>query len=154
MNGREEYSEGIRVGYRWYDAEDVRPLFPFGHGLSYTTFAYAGLRLRRRGSGLEAVFTVRNTGRRAGAEVAQVYVGPSPELPLDQAERALAGFRRVHLRPGEARQVTVRVAARTLSSWDTERQGWVLGTGRRTVEVGSSSRHPRLRGRIEVRHGA
>lgn len=153
VDGREEYSEGIHVGYRWYDAEGVRPLFPFGHGLSYTTFAYAGLRLRRHGNGLEAAFTVRNTGRRAGAEVAQVYVGPSPDLPLAQAERALAGYRRVHLRPGEARTVTVRMAARTLSSWDTERHQWVLGTGPRTVEVGSSSRDPRLRGRIEVRHG-
>ncbi|ATL80545.1 beta-glucosidase [Streptomyces malaysiensis subsp. malaysiensis] len=152
VDGREEYSEGIHVGYRWYDAEGVRPLFPFGHGLSYTTFAYAGLRLRRHGNGLEAAFTVRNTGRRAGAEVAQVYVGPSPDLPLSQAERALAGYRRVHLRPGEARTVTVRMAARTLSSWDTERHQWVLGTGPRTVEVGSSSRDPRLRGRIEVRH--
>ncbi|MGW7658012.1 fibronectin type III-like domain-contianing protein, partial [Streptomyces tendae] len=135
-------------------AEGVRPLFPFGHGLSYTAFGYAGLRLRRRGSGLEAVFTVRNTGRRAGAEVAQVYVGPSPDLPLDQAERALAGFRRIHLRPGQARKVTVRVAARALSAWDSERHGWVLGTGRRTVEVGSSSRDPRLRGHFEVRHGS
>ncbi|NUH42525.1 glycoside hydrolase family 3 C-terminal domain-containing protein [Streptomyces samsunensis] len=151
-DGREEYSEGIHVGYRWYDAEGVRPLFPFGHGLSYTTFAYAGLRLRRHGNGLEAAFTVRNTGSRAGAEVAQVYVGPSPDLPLAQAERALAGYRRVHLRPGEARTVTVRMAARTLSSWDTEHHRWVLGTGPRTVEVGSSSRDPRLRGRIEVRH--
>ncbi|MFD0648235.1 glycoside hydrolase family 3 C-terminal domain-containing protein [Streptomyces malaysiensis subsp. malaysiensis] len=151
-DGREEYSEGIHVGYRWYDAEGVGPLFPFGHGLSYTTFAYAGLRLRRHGNGLEAAFTVRNTGRRAGAEVAQVYVGPSPDLPLTQAEWALAGYRRVHLRPGEARTVTVRMAARTLSSWDTERHRWVLGTGPRTVEVGSSSRDPRLRGRIEVRH--
>ncbi|CDR16840.1 beta-glucosidase family protein [Streptomyces iranensis] len=154
VNGREEYSEGVQVGYRWYDAERVRPLFPFGHGLSYTTFAYTGLRLRRRGSGLEAVFTVRNTGRRAGAEVAQVYVGPSPDLPLDQAERSLAGFRRIHLRPGQAREVTVRVAGRVLSSWDSERHGWVLGTGRRTVEVGSSSRDRRLRGHIEVRHGS
>ncbi|MER7874766.1 glycoside hydrolase family 3 C-terminal domain-containing protein [Streptomyces solisilvae] len=152
VDGREEYSEGIHVGYRWYDAEGVRPLFPFGHGLSYTTFAYTGLRLRRHGNGLEAAFTVRNTGRRAGAEVTQVYVGPSPDLPLTQAERALAGYRRVHLRPGEARTVTVRMAARTLSSWDTERHRWVLGTGPRTVEVGSSSRDPRLRGRIEVRH--
>ncbi|MCQ8833284.1 beta-glucosidase [Streptomyces malaysiensis] len=153
VDGREEYSEGIHVGYRWYDAEGVRPLFPFGHGLSYTTFAYAGLRLRRHGNGLEAAFTVRNTGRRAGAEVVQVYVGPSPDLPLTQAERALAGYRRVHLRPGEARTVTVRMAARTLSSWDTERHQWVLGTGPRTVEVGSSSRDPWLRGRVEVRHG-
>ncbi|MEU5269204.1 beta-glucosidase family protein [Streptomyces hygroscopicus] len=154
VHGREEYSEGVHVGYRWYDAEGVRPLFPFGHGLSYTTFGYTGLRLRGRGSGLEAVFTVRNTGRRAGAEVAQVYLGPSPDLRFDQAERVLAGYRRVHLRPGEARKVTVRVAARTLSAWDTGRRGWVLGTGWRTVEVGSSSRDRRLRGRIEVRHGA
>jgi beta-glucosidase len=146
VNGTEEYSEGIHVGYRWYDAQGVRPLFPFGHGLSYTSFAYEDLRVR----GSEVGFTVRNTGRRDGVEVAQVYLGPSPDLRLDQAVRVLAGYRRLVLRSGERRRVTVRLDRRTLSSWDAGRHDWVLGTGRRAVWVGSSSRDLRLRGGVEV----
>jgi beta-glucosidase len=156
IGGTEEYSEGIHLGYRWYDAQGVEPLFPFGHGMSYTTFAYTELTVhpsRDAPDGFEARFTVRNTGRRAGIEVAQVYVGKSPDLKLDQAVRTLAGYRRLHLAPGEHRHVTVRVAARTLSSWDTGRHGWVLGTGRRTVLVGSSSREPKLLGSVVVGHG-
>lgn len=138
--GVEEYSEGVHIGYRWYDAEGVRPLFPFGHGLSYTTFAYEDLAVRGAGRGVDVSFTVRNTGRRAGVTVAQVYVGPSPDLDLSQAARVLGGYRRVELRPGERRRVTVRVDRRTLSAWDVERHDWVLGTGRRTVQVGTSAR--------------
>ncbi|MEE1755475.1 beta-glucosidase family protein [Streptomyces sp. SP18CS02] len=153
--GVEEYSEGIRTGYRWYDAEGVEPLFPFGHGLSYTTFAYEGLTVTpARGGGLTACFAVRNTGTRAGVTVAQLYVGPSPDLTrLEQVPQVLAGYRRLELRPGERRRVTVRVAARTLSSWDPERPGWVLGTGVRTVRIGVSSRDLRLttRARVVVR---
>lgn len=144
VSGVQEYTEGVHVGHRWYDARDVAPLFPFGHGLSYTSFAYEDLRARRRGDGLEVSFTVRNTGRRDGIEVAQVYVGPSPDLRLDQAVRVLGGYRRLALRAGERRRVAVRVDARTLSSWDAERHGWVLGTGRRTVWAGASSRDLRL----------
>ncbi|MEU1159222.1 glycoside hydrolase family 3 C-terminal domain-containing protein, partial [Streptomyces sp. NPDC005918] len=104
LDGVEEYSEGIHVGYRWYDAEDVRPLFPFGHGLSYTTFSYRDLTVRRSGRGVDVGFTVRNTGRRDGVTVAQVYVGPSPDLELSQAERALGGYRRLALRVGDRRE--------------------------------------------------
>jgi beta-glucosidase len=150
-NGTEEYSEGINLGYRWYDTEGVAPLFPFGHGLSYTTFAYSGLTVRPDGDGLAVGFTVRNTGQRTGTTVAQVYLGPSPDLRLDQARRALAGYRRLELEPGSARQVTVRISARSLSSWDPERHGWVLGTGTREVSVGVSAREPRLTGRGQVR---
>ncbi|MGW7267955.1 beta-glucosidase [Streptomyces sp. NPDC054842] len=149
-DGVEEYSEGVHAGYRWYDAQDVRPLFPFGHGLSYTSFAYEDLRVRRSRRGLDVTFTVRNTGRRDGVEVAQVYVGPSPELRLDQAVRILGGYRRLALRAGERRRVSVTVTRRTLSSWDAKRHGWVLGTGRRTVWAGSSSRDLRLRTTAEV----
>ncbi|MFF1448927.1 beta-glucosidase [Streptomyces sp. NPDC058274] len=149
-DGIEEYSERIHVGHRWYDAEDVRPLFPFGHGLSYTSFAYEGVRVREDRRGLAVSFTVRNTGRRDGIEVAQVYVGRSPDLRLDQAVRVLGGYQRLALRAGERRRVTVTVAARTLSSWDAERHAWVRGTGRRTVWVGSSSRDLRLRTTAEV----
>ncbi|MGW6532403.1 beta-glucosidase [Streptomyces venezuelae] len=137
--GVEEYSEGVLVGYRWYDAEGVRPLFPFGHGLSYTTFDYRDLSVRRVGRGLDVTFTVRNTGRRDGVTVAQVYVGPSPDLAMEQAERVLGGFERVALRAGQRRRVTVHVDRRTLSAWDTERHGWVLGTGRRAIQVGVSA---------------
>ncbi|MGW7236296.1 beta-glucosidase [Streptomyces sp. NPDC054804] len=145
VDGIEEYSEGIHVGYRWYDAQDVRPLFPFGHGLSYTSFAYSDAHARWTRGGLEVTFSVRNTGRRTGVEVPQVYVGRSPDLRLDQAVRVLGGFRRLVLRAGERRRVTVRVAARTLSSWDACRRRWTLGTGRRTVWVGASSGDLKLR---------
>ncbi|WP_418955828.1 beta-glucosidase family protein [Streptomyces tritici] len=151
-DGTEEYSEGVHVGHRWYDARGVAPLFPFGHGLSYTTFAYEGLRLAPRADGaLDVTFTVRNTGDRAGVEVAQIYAGPSPDLRLDQPAQFLAGYRRVELAAGERRRITVRVAARTLSSFDPARGGWVLGTGVREVRVGASSRDLRLTARAEVR---
>ncbi|MFD9825339.1 beta-glucosidase family protein [Streptomyces violascens] len=154
VDGTEEYSEGIHLGYRWYDAEDVSPLFPFGHGLSYTTFEYADLSVRPDGDGLAVGFTVRNTGRRTGTTVAQIYLGPSPDLRLDQARRALAGYRRLELEPGREQRVTVRISARSLSSWDPERHGWVLGTGTREVSVGVSAREPRLVGRGRVRSSA
>ncbi|MEV4033540.1 beta-glucosidase family protein [Streptomyces umbrinus] len=150
VNGVEEYSEGVHVGHRWYDAEDVRPLFPFGHGLSYTSFVYEGLGVERTGDGLEVVFTVRNTGRRDGVDIPQVYVGASPDLQVDQAERVLGGYQRLALKAGESRKVTVRVDERTLSSWDAKRHGWVLGTGRRTVWVGASAGELRLSGRAQV----
>ncbi|MFI6052853.1 beta-glucosidase [Streptomyces violascens] len=154
VDGTEECSEGIHLGYRWYDAEDVSPLFPFGHGLSYTTFEYAELSVRPDGDGLAVGFTVRNTGRRTGTTVAQVYLGPSPDLRLDQARRALVGYRRLELEPGREQRVTVRISARSLSSWDPERHGWVLGTGTREVSVGVSAREQRLVGRGRVRSRA
>ncbi|MCX5419188.1 beta-glucosidase [Streptomyces sp. NBC_00078] len=150
VDGTEEYSEGIHAGYRWYDAEGVRPLFPFGHGLSYTSFSYEDVRARWTRRGLVVSFGVRNTGRREGVAVPQVYVGASPRLRLDQAVRVLGGYRRLTLRPGERSRVEVEVAARTLSSWDPKRHHWVLGTGRRPVWVGASSRDLRLRTHVEV----
>lgn len=151
VGGRQEYTEGVHVGHRWYDAQRVTPLFPFGHGLSYTTWQYDHLHVRPERDGLRVEFTLRNTGRRKGTEVAQVYVGPSPELKLDQPVRALAGYRRVTLAPGEAQRVTVDVDARTLSSWDPERHAWVLGGGRRAVFAGRSSRELPLRAKAVVR---
>ncbi|MGY0487926.1 beta-glucosidase [Streptomyces sp. WG-D5] len=150
VDGVEEYSERIHLGYRWYDAQQVRPLFPFGHGLSYTSFAYEGLRARWTGRGLDVTFTVRNTGVRAGVAVPQVYVGSSPDLQVDQAVRVLGGYRRVELDAGERRAITVRVAPRTLSSWDTERHDWVLGTGRRTVWLGASAAELPLRTDVTI----
>ncbi|WP_328791500.1 glycoside hydrolase family 3 protein [Streptomyces sp. NBC_00273] len=150
VGGRQEYSEGVHVGHRWYDAQGVTPLFPFGHGLSYTTWQYEKLTVRPERAGLRVEFTVRNTGRRKGTEVAQVYVGPSAELELDQPVRALAGYRRLVLAPGEAERVTLDIGERVLSSWDPERHAWVLGSGRRQVFVGRSSRELPLRSKAVV----
>ncbi|MCB5168666.1 glycoside hydrolase family 3 C-terminal domain-containing protein [Streptomyces bambusae] len=151
VGGRQEYTEGVHVGHRWYDAQRVAPLFPFGHGLSYTTFGYEKPAVRPDGDGLRVEFTVRNTGRRAGTDVAQVYLGPSPDLRLDQPVRLLAGYRRLTLAPGAARRVAVVIDARTLSSWDPGRHGWVRGTGRRVVQIGRSSRDLPLRAEALVR---
>ncbi|WP_413756204.1 beta-glucosidase [Streptomyces sp. MMBL 11-3] len=150
VDGVQEYSEGVHAGHRWYDAQGVRPLFPFGHGLSYTSFAHEDLAVERTGDGLDVTFTVRNTGRRDGVDVPQVYVGPSPDLRIERPVRLLGGYRRLALAAGESRRVTVRVDGRTLSSWDPQRHGWVLGTGRRTVWVGPSSRDLRLRTTVTV----
>ncbi|MFJ2607266.1 beta-glucosidase [Streptomyces sp. NPDC091279] len=149
-DGVEEYSEGIHLGYRWYDAEGVRPLFPFGHGLSYTAFTYEELSARAVGQGIEVSLVVRNTGARAGIAVPQVYIGPSERLRLEQAVRVLGGYRRLALGPGERRRVSVRVDARTLSSWDPHTHDRVLGTGPRTVWAGASAGDLRLRTSVEV----
>ncbi|MFJ2743844.1 beta-glucosidase [Streptomyces sp. NPDC087440] len=138
------YSEGIFVGYRGYDRAGTEPQFPFGHGLSYTEFRYSRISVREHGDGLAVTFTVTNTGRRTGAEVPQVYLGPPRKAPVEMAVRALAGFQRVVLRPGESRRITVRVGERQLSYWDTGRGRWTRAKGRRAVYVGSSSRDIRL----------
>lgn len=149
---RELYEEGIFVGYRWYDAQGITPLFPFGHGLSYTRFKYSELHVRRDRRGLEVSFLVRNVGRERGADVPQLYLGPArtPPAGVQMAEKALAGFERVELRPGEARRVTLRVSSRALSFWSEAEGGWVVAQGKRAVLVGASSRDIRLKGEVRV----
>ena len=126
------YDEGVLVGYRWYDAKNEKPLFPFGHGLSYTTFRYSGLRATR-----DAVqVRVTNTGRRAGTEVAQLYLG----MPASAGEppNQLKGFQKVRLSPGRSATVTFRLGTRALSIWDGGR--WRVPAGTYRVTVGDSSR--------------
>ncbi|MFI7228988.1 glycoside hydrolase family 3 C-terminal domain-containing protein [Nonomuraea angiospora] len=149
VGGVADYSEGVLVGYRHYDAHGIEPLFPFGHGLSYTRFQYDGLSVRAAGGGLSVSFTVANTGWRAGVEVPQVYLGSPPGPPVPMPPRALAGFARVGLSPGERRRVTVAVPPRALQYWSDGR--WTLARGRRTVHVGSSSRDLRLRQEVTIR---
>ena len=140
----EFYDEGILVGYRWYDARALRPLFPFGHGLSYSRFRYEGLDVRRRGDGLDVSFVVENVGRRRATEVAQVYLGAPRRTSAPMAVRALAGFARVDLAPGRAQRVTVHVDRRALSYWSVARNAWVVAPGERRIFVGASSRDLRL----------
>jgi beta-glucosidase len=134
---------GIFEGYRWYDQHQVTPLYPFGYGLSYTRFAYSGLQVRRAADGgLDVTLRLSNVGPRAGSDVPQVYLGPSPNLPagIQQAVRRLVQFQRVELGPGRSAVLTLHVAVHELSSWSSAQQAWVVGTGQRDIWVGSSSR--------------
>jgi beta-glucosidase len=144
---------GIFEGYRWYDVHNVAPLYPFGYGLSYARFVYSGLRVTRSaGGGLDVTVRVRNAGAYAGSDVPQVYAGPSSALPADvqRAVRKLVRFQRVDLAPGRAVDLTMHVAPRELSSWPAAAQAWVVGTGLRTVFVGSSSRDLPLSAAVRV----
>lgn len=144
---------GIYWGYRWYDKNNVAPLFPFGFGLSYTTFDYSKLSVARAGDGgLDVSFRLRNIGNMTGTEVPQVYVGPAPNAPSDvqQAVRKLAQFTRVDLAPGRSADLTLHVSPRQLSYWSTSDHAWVLGTGPRQVWVGLSSRDLPLQAVAEV----
>lgn len=131
------YSEGATVGYKWFDRQGLEPLFPFGHGLSYTSFTYGGLSVSRAGEGLVATFTVTNTGERAGADAAQVYVaGAGWEAP-----QRLGGFAKVLLQPSESRRLSVAVDPRLLAVWDTGNPGWSRAAGTYRVSVSHDSRN-------------
>lgn len=143
------YGEGIFVGYRWYDAREIEVTYPFGHGLSYTTFGYEGLRLTAGEDGIEVRVTVTNTGDRAGREIVQVYAG-LPGSTVVRAPRWLAGFATADLEPGESREVTVRVRRDDLAYWDRRVDRFVTEGGEYEVAVGASSRDLRLTGRVDV----
>ena len=151
--GKGAYSEGIFVGYRWYDQEKIEPLFPFGFGLSYTTFAYTKVAAKRTGDGYDVTFTIKNTGTREGVEVPQVYIGPPAKTPVPMAVKSLAGFERVTLAPGASKLVKVHVDARTLSYWSTKDHAWKVAGGRRTFMVGASSRDIKLKTDVTVPAG-
>ena len=146
------YGEGIFVGYRHFDKAGREPLFPFGHGLSYTTFAYSRLRLPRKvraGQPVQVALTVTNTGRLAGKEVVQLYVA-DPEASLPRPPRELKGFAKVELKPGASREVTFTLDERALSFYDPYRKAWVAEPGEFQVLVGASSRDLRLSGRFTL----
>jgi beta-glucosidase len=144
------FTEGIALGYRWYDQQGIEPLFPFGHGLAYTRFAYANLSVKRTPPGADVTFTLRNVGCRKGSEVSQVYLGPPEHAPVSMVPKALAGFARIELEPGQSRVVTIHLDARELSYWSTAKHGWVVAHGRRPVYVGASSRDIRVQGDLPV----
>ena len=137
-----QYSEGTRFGYKWFDSEKKEPLYEFGFGLSYTTFAYAGLKVDAGGHAVS--FTVTNTGLRAGDEIAEVYV----ELPPEAGEnfKRLAGWQRVPLAPGESKSVTVTLDPLTMSVFDVATDSFELPKGSYRVLVGPSSREASLVG--------
>ena len=139
-----DYREGIFVGYRYYDRKDMEVLFPFGYGLSYTTFAYSNLRLSAETISdtdtLTATVTVKNTGSRTGKTVVQLYVG-DPESTVFRPVRELKDFAKVELQPGESRDVTFTLDKRAFAYWNEEIHDWHVESGEFTIEVGQSSRN-------------
>lgn len=142
-----EYREGIFVGYRYYDTANVAVRYPFGHGLSYTTFAYSDISC----DGDKVSFTITNTGSVTGAEVAQVYISAKTG-GVFRPVRELKGFARVELEPGQSSTVTVKLDDRSFSYWNIERSDWVVEPGEYEIQVGASSRDIRLTTQI-VREG-
>ncbi len=152
-NGTVTYAEGLLVGYRWFDARNIEPLFPFGHGLSYTKFEYSGLKLTPdkdpKKPGVTVEFEIANTGDREGAEAAQIYVQemkPSVARPLKE----LKGFAKVPLKPGQRQKVSVRLDQGAFAFYDTDKKGWVAEKGDFSILVGRSSRDIALRGNYRL----
>jgi beta-glucosidase len=141
------YTEDIFVGYRYFDTHHVDVHFPFGFGLSYTSFSFTGLKLEKKGTKLMVSCLLTNTGEREGAEVVQVYVhqkNPSVDRPL----RELKGFEKVNLRPGESATVTIELEEPAFSFYHPERHEWTLEPGVFEIQVGNSSRHIHLSGEV------
>ena len=133
-----EYKEGIFVGYRWAEKQNIKPLFAFGHGLSYTTFEYGEASCRKSGSGFKVSVDVTNVGDREGKEIVQLYIGDD-ESSLERPVKELKGFRKVSLRPGQTERVTFEINDDMLKYYDPERGGWILEEGAFTAYVGAAS---------------
>jgi len=151
--GRVLYGEGVFVGHRWYDTRDIEPLYPFGHGLSYTSFSYGPAAAGEDGGRWLVSVEVTNTGQRRGSEVVQVYVRPVASS-FSRPERQLAGFAKIDLAPDEARTVTVALDDRAFDVWDPAAGGWRRDAGPYDVLVGSSSRAIRAEVAVLVAAGA
>lgn len=137
-----EYKESIFVGYRWHDKNDIKPLFAFGHGLSYTDFAYADARCRKAevkpDATVQVSVDVTNTGKVAGKEVVQLYIGDE-ESALVRPEKELKGFRKISLEPGETKTVTFDIEPDMLKYFDDAKHEWILESGKFTAYFGSAS---------------
>jgi beta-glucosidase len=151
VSGTVHYTEGLQVGYRWYDAHNNAPLFPFGFGLSYTSFSFANLSVPstpRADGTITVSVDVTNTGSRKGADVVQVYV--SAPASAGEPPKQLKGFAKVSLDPGQTRRVTITLQNRAFSIWSTTAKKWTAAPGVHTVLVGDSSRNLPLTDTVTV----
>ena len=155
QNLKVNYAEGLYVGYRYYDTKNVDPAFPFGFGLSYTTFEYSNLKIQpshAKAGGFDPTVSlkVKNTGSRPGAEVVQLYIHDG-HSKIDRPIHELKGFQRVDLQPGETKTVTFTLDRAALSYWSPEKKDWVADPGTFEIQIGASSRDIRLRAPLELK---
>ena len=153
QGGQVRYGEGLFVGYRYYDFKNVEPLYPFGHGLSYTTFTYSNLQIEPTDGEVEREFQVsvdiKNSGTRTGDEVVQLYVG-SQTTSISRPQQELKGFRRVSLETGAQSRVEFQISPRDLAFYDVQSRGWKALAGPYKVHIGASSRDIRLKGDLNL----
>ena len=147
------YTEGLLVGYRWFDTKEIKPMYAFGHGLSYVDFEYANLKTNKQSYGpkdvIKVTFDLKNTGSMEADEVAQLYVrwiNPGVERPLKE----LKAFKRVPVGAGSTEQVTLEIPVQELCYWDTASNGWVLDRGKVELQLGSASDDIRLSAEVEI----
>ena len=152
-NGQVVYGEGIFVGYRYYDKKQIEPLFPFGYGLSYTTFDYGNMKINSAQSSTGALFEVsaeiRNTGKRPGKEIAQLYIC-DPISSLVRPVKELKGFQKVDLNAGQTKNIRFTLKPRDFAFFDPRRNAWIVEAGNYEIFLASSSRDIRLRGTLKV----
>ena len=144
------YSDGVFVGYRWFDKHDIKPLFPFGYGLTYTKFIYSDLKIRPMAGNYLVTFSVSNTGRVAGVSVPQLYIhdpNPAADIPVKELKR----FDRISLKPGQKSTVTFLVGENTFSNYNPQMGKWITKPGKYDILIGSSSRDIELRGSLRMR---
>ena len=153
INNESEYSEKLKVGYRYYDANNLTPLFPFGYGLSYTKFSYSNLSIWPNSGSPKGTVTVSvkvtNTGRRAGSDVVQLYVGFPPSA--GEPPKLLKGFQKVTLSAGQSQRVSFRLNSSAFSYWDTTVHNWIVPSGTFQIFVGNCSRYLPLRGSHRIK---
>ncbi len=150
--GTANYSEGIFVGYRWVDEQHIQPLFPFGDGLSYSSFEYSALKLQPSHDGVDVSFRLKNAGKYSGDEVAQVYLGAPSSVPRDAqfAVKSLAGFDRVSVPAGQTRVATIHIPVRQFQYWSATDNAWRLPSGSRTLFLAASSRDIRAQADVQM----
>ncbi len=153
VDKEEQYKEGILVGYRWFDTQKIKPLFPFGFGLSYTRFEYSNLKIDKKNYGkdedVKVLFTIRNTGSVAGAEVAQLYVS-DPECSVMRPAKELKGLQKVFLQAGESRQVEITAPVSSFAFYSEDSKSWIVEPGDFILQINSSSADNQLRQKIRV----
>jgi beta-glucosidase len=147
-NGVAVYKEDIFVGYRYFDTYKVEPQFAFGHGLSYTNFSYKNLKLSKNADGtVTATATIENTGKVYGAEIAQLYVHKENSA-ITRAEKELKGFEKVFLKPGESKNISIKLSRNAFQYFDEKKNNWNSEAGKYTIQLGSSSRDIKLSGQV------
>lgn len=148
------YSEGILVGYRWFDTKNIKPLFCFGHGLSYSSFSYSRMKAGKKVYGIDEVINlslkIKNTGSMAGAETVQVYVSDM-NPGMEKADRELKAFRKITIPAGKTVRADISINVNDLACWDEKTNGWVIEPGDYLISAGSSSRDLRSSVNVTVR---
>ena len=144
-----EYSEGIFVGYRWYTTKNVKPMYPFGYGLSYVNFQYANLNADVKDDTIEVTFDLSNRGQQEADEVAQVYIA-RPDSKVERPKYELKGFKRVTIQAGQTTKVTISIPKENLRHWNEFQHAWNVERGKAVIYVGSSSVDLPLQTTIEI----